>query len=218
MSYYYRKFTIPFVFFFLALPAFSAQAAQNTENAAAKLERAIFNFHQIEPGIYRSGRLHADTYPYLKQLGIKTAVNFIDHKRESLEEKEGLASFGIDTVWIPWNGFDYPKDQDVEKFLSVMRDPARRPILIHCKRGAERTGIMTACWRVAEKGWSADQAFDEMKRNRFRAFWYGHLKKYLYDFAKRYGQKAEDSNNIWEKAKTNFLYGVYRLRKLNPFN
>lgn len=214
---YYMKIPFAFAIFFLIQPMESKALDQTQSEVLPKLERAIFNFHEVEPGFYRSGQLPVEAYPYLKKLGIKTVVNFIHQKKEAAEEKEGLASFGIDTIWIPWSGFDFPKDEDVEKFLSATRDTPKRPILVHCRRGAERTGLMVACWRIAEKGWSAEQAFQEMKVNRFRWFLYGHLKKYVYDFAKRYGQKAEYSNTIWEESRTKLFYAFYRLRKLNPF-
>ncbi len=215
---YYRKFTLAFVFFFLTAQVKFILADQTHDKIIPKLERAIYNFHEIEPGVYRSGRLPQESYPYLQKLGIKTVVNFIDRKEEVEEENENLSEFGIKMISIPWNGFDYPKDKDVDKFLEIMRDPKERPILVHCKRGAERTGLMIGCWRIAQKKWRAGEAYQEMKASRFRAFWYGHLKKYLDQFANRYGQTVPNSNNILEKAKTNFLYALYRIHKLNPSN
>ena len=218
MTLHYKNFAPVLVFFFMALtlkPAFSSAA---DSELTSKLECSIFNFHEIEPGFYRSGRIPPENCPDLKAFGIKTVINFIDRKKESSEEEARLHALGIETVWIPWNGFDYPKDEYVEKFLQTVRDSYKRPILVHCKRGAERTGLMIACWRIAEKGWAADQALEEMRKLKFREFWYGHLKKYIYNFAKRYGQTANYSNNIFTRMKTNLLYAVYRVRKLNPFH
>jgi len=216
--FHYKNFARTWVLFFICFRVMALFADTSQETKIAQLERAIFNFQEIEPGIYRSGRLPRETYPYLKKAGITTIINFIDKKKEAEKEKSELAHLGIKTVSIPWNGFDYPKDQDVDTFLNVMKDPANRPVLVHCKRGAERTGLMIACWRIAEQGWKVEDAYQEMVRNRFRWFWYGHLKKYLYEFAKRHGQKPAKSTNIWGRLKTNVLYGIYRFRKLASFS
>jgi protein-tyrosine phosphatase len=214
MKTHYRK-TVPalVLVFGLQLAQVSGETDLKNTDATVKtrLAQAIFNFHEVAPGVYRSGRIPEETYPYLSSLGIKTVINFIYQKRESARENLALKELGIETVWIPWNGFDNPKDEHVKQFLDVMRDESKRPVLIHCKRGAERTGVMVACWRIAEEGWTAERAYKEMLANKFRPFRYGHLKKYVFEFAKRYGQTANYTNNIWERLKTGTLYGIYRL-------
>ena len=216
-TFHYKKSASGLVLLFMLAASKLVYAGDSQNQVSAELKRAIVNFDEIEPGFYRSGWLPAETYPYLKQAGIKTIVNFIDRKDQIREEKEALASLGIETISIPWNGFDYPKDEDVQKFLQITRDRTKRPLLVHCRRGAERTGVMVACWRIAEKDWRVEKAYQEMTDHGFQWFWYGHLKKYLYNFAKPYGHQENYSNNILTRLKTNALYGIYRVRKLFAF-
>lgn len=52
-------------------------------------------------------------------------------------------------------------------FLRLVNDPANAPVYVHCKGGRHRTGAMTAVYRISHDGWTAEQAFDEMKKYDF---------------------------------------------------
>ena len=180
-----------------------------------RLEKTAYNFRQVETDIYRSGKISKEAVPALKGLGIKTVISFDDWPSRIEKEKGFLKDSGIEFISIPWSGFDYPEDGVIEKIHAVMKNPAKRPILVHCKHGQERTGVVIATWRIAEEGWDVHRAYQEMRSCGFRPFQYGHLKNYVYDFAKRRGQSAKIEK--FEQAKTDFLYRIYQLRKLNPF-
>jgi protein tyrosine/serine phosphatase len=66
------------------------------------------------------------------------------------------------------------EDEDVLRFLRIVTDPAQQPVLVHCRRGADRTGAMVAVYRVVVEGWSKSRAIEEMKRGGygFRPVWY----------------------------------------------
>jgi protein tyrosine/serine phosphatase len=65
------------------------------------------------------------------------------------------------------------QDDDVVRFLRIATDPARQPVLVHCRRGADRTGVMLAIYRVVVEGWTKADAIDEMTRGGygFRPVW-----------------------------------------------
>jgi protein tyrosine/serine phosphatase len=46
-------------------------------------------------------------------------------------------------------------------------------VLVHCRRGADRTGVMLAIYRVVVEGWTKADAIDEMTRGGygFRPVW-----------------------------------------------
>jgi protein tyrosine/serine phosphatase len=58
----------------------------------------------------------------------------------------------------------HPEDEDVIQFLRIATDPARQPVLVHCRRGADRTGTMVAVYRIVVEGWTKADAIDEMTR------------------------------------------------------
>ena len=54
------------------------------------------------------------------------------------------------------------EDEDVVRFLRIVTDPAMQPVIVHCRRGADRTGLMVAIYRVMVEGWNRADAIDEM--------------------------------------------------------
>jgi protein tyrosine/serine phosphatase len=51
--------------------------------------------------------------------------------------------------------------QQIGEVLGIVRD-APKPLLVHCKAGADRTGLVSALYRFAGEGVSADQADREL--------------------------------------------------------
>ncbi len=58
-------------------------------------------------------------------------------------------------------------DDDVLRFLRIVTDPARTPAFVHCNYGADRTGAMSAIYRVVVQGWPKDKAIHEMTQGGF---------------------------------------------------
>ena len=61
-----------------------------------------------------------------------------------------------------------PHDDDVVRFLQIVTDESRLPAFVHCRRGADRTGMMVAIYRIAVQGWDKEQAIAEMTQGGFR--------------------------------------------------
>ena len=69
-------------------------------------------------------------------------------------------------VHIGMEAWDADEDELVE-FLKVLADPANRPVFVHCKHGADRTGTAVATYRVVCQGWTKEDAIDEMRSGGF---------------------------------------------------
>jgi protein tyrosine/serine phosphatase len=85
-------------------------------------------------------------------------------------------------VSIPWRGKEDPKPEQVAQFLKLMRENPDRKVFVHCERGAERTGVMVACYRMSSEGWTPDRALGEMEKFGFRGMRFGHLKRFVREF------------------------------------
>jgi len=46
--------------------------------------------------------------------------------------------------------------------MRELRQPQNGPFLIHCQHGADRTGLMSAMYRMVEQDWTADDALAEL--------------------------------------------------------
>jgi hypothetical protein len=72
-------------------------------------------------------------------------------------------------VGIPWRSTD-SKDDYFVKLLTVVRDNPDKKIFLHCEVGIDRTDMMIASDRMAERGWTAEEALREMQGYSFSSF------------------------------------------------
>jgi protein-tyrosine phosphatase len=141
------------------------QTKQETEPPAVRAigrrldEKGVPNFGEVTPTLYRGGLASTTGIKALKQLGMDVIVD--THANDEAEEKtvEGL---GMKYVAIPWH-CPWPHDEVFANFLKVVHESKGRKIFVHCRLGDDRTGMMVAAYRMAEEGWTADEAMTEMK-------------------------------------------------------
>lgn len=116
------------------------------------VEQLIGNFHTVVAGeLYRSAQIDATELAALqKDYGIRTVINLrgpssnIWYQSEIAESKRlGLThiDFGLSA------GRELTQKQ-VEQLIALMRD-APKPILVHCRGGADRSGIASALYLAA---------------------------------------------------------------------
>jgi protein tyrosine/serine phosphatase len=91
---------------------------------------------------------------------------------------------GMSYVQIPMTTHQPPTSKQLAQFLALVGDSAGQPVYVHCVGGKHRTGVMTAVYRMTLDGWTADQAFAEMKQFEFEKGIVSHsaLKHFVYDY------------------------------------
>jgi protein tyrosine/serine phosphatase len=86
-------------------------------------------------------------------------------------------------IRIPMTTHAAPTPEQVAQFLKLVDDPANQPVYVHCQGGRHRTGVMTAIYRIAREGWTADRAFAEMKQYKFGAdILHSEFKRFVYAY------------------------------------
>ena len=132
-------------------------------------ESPVNNLHRITPSLYRSAQLSKDDIPQLQKLGIRKVISF----RAFHSDSEILAGSGITLQRIPINTWNI-RDADMVTALKALRTLDHEgPVLIHCQHGADRTGLVSALYRVVYQGWTKEQALEELQHGGygFHAIW-----------------------------------------------
>ncbi len=144
----------------------------------------ISNFGKMDDRFYRGAQPDESDYKDLKALGIKTVIDLQDHPTNY--EKRDVEALGMRYVNIPMSDSSYPKEESINAFLKLVKDPATGVFFAHCAGGRHRTGVMGAVYRFNVNHWTYDQAYAEMQDYDFYTrFGHGDLKTYVQDYAKR---------------------------------
>lgn len=121
-----------------------------------------YNLFQMSPTLYRSALPDGGALPLLKNLKIATVINFLPD-----DDRSWLADPAIAQVQLPYRT-NHVDDSDVLKALrAIQAAEANGPVLMHCKHGSDRTGLMAAMYRVVVQGWSKEDALSEMTQGGF---------------------------------------------------
>jgi protein tyrosine/serine phosphatase len=169
----------------LAFSPATGTAAEKTRNVAtSRIDSSsinIDNFGQVNPAYYRGGQPNGQDYADLAALGIKTVIDL--QKDGSATEGPLVESAGMKFYRIPMTTHEPPTRTQLAVFLQLVNDPANQPVYVHCAGGRHRTGLMTAVYRMTRDGWTADQAFSEMKQYHFGAdFLHSEFKQFVYAY------------------------------------
>ena len=176
------------VLLLLALAGLTAPA-QLKQTAAGV---GVKNFGKINDNYYRGSQPRPEEFAQLKRLGIKTVI---DLRKDSVRgEEEWVRGAGMRYFNLPLKASTPASEKQSAYFLRLVNDPANWPVYVHCKGGRHRTGALTAVYRITHDGWTADQAYQEMKEYDFNDGLFGGpgaQKKYVYDFYERHAKRGE---------------------------
>jgi len=128
--------------------------------------KGIPNFGEVTPNLYRGAQPSRGGLEALKQLGVNLVVDL--RGIASKDEEAAAAKLGMQYVSIP-SHCPFPKDEPFAKFLRVLRENTGQKAFVHCRLGDDRTGMAVAAYRMADEGWSADEAMKEMRTFGFSA-------------------------------------------------
>ena len=144
-----------------------AGASEHVSNRTASWAQSLKldgvpNLHKVSDNLYRSAQPTAQGMKNLKQMGIETVVNL--RSFHSDRDEIGKTGLGYEHIYMKaW----HPERKEVVRFLQIVTNPKRTPVLVHCLHGADRTGTMCALYRIAVQGWTKDEAVREMTEGGF---------------------------------------------------
>ena len=156
-----------------------------------------------EGKFYRSGCMTAaGLEATIKTYGIRTVINLMEEAPDpilnphyfapaSVSESELVAKCGARFVnltvqYLPRNKLRTQRPETIERYLEILDDPNSYPVLIHCKAGLHRTGVLVALYRMEYEGWTKDEALDEVKANGFGEFAGTSANEYISQYILKY--------------------------------
>jgi uncharacterized protein (TIGR01244 family) len=137
-----------------------------TAAAFAQDPAGVPNFHKVNDKVYRGAQPNDTGFQNLAKLGVKTVVDLRQPEGgRSAAEKRVVEAAGMRYVNIPMLGMHKPNPADVNKALALLNDKEAGPVFVHCRRGADRTGMVVACYRISHDRWDNHRALEEAKSN-----------------------------------------------------
>lgn len=147
----------------------SIAEAKSTTTEAKPQQPAISNFAKVSPILFRGGQPSAKALQQLKDSGVKTIIN-LRAEGDSTKKEEALAKkIGLNYVHIPLL-FTAPPIPTVVKFLQVVNNPENQPCFVHCRQGADRTGMMVGIYNILMQKWSYKTTYADMRTHHFKPF------------------------------------------------
>jgi tyrosine-protein phosphatase SIW14 len=134
------------------------------------------HFRVVRDGVlYRSGQMSVEGLRRaIHDYGIRTVIALRDardgSKGDADRQEEAFCNKeDVQFIRLPPRGWadspdgPAPVEENVRKYLQILRDPRNHPVLVHCFAGIHRTGAYCAIYRMEFERWTNAQALTEMK-------------------------------------------------------
>ena len=166
-------------------------AISSAQKDVAPAAPPIKNFGKVNDNYFRGSQPNAAQMAALKAMGVKTVI---DLRRDYVpQERQWANEIGLKYFNIPLQSSKAASKEQTEHFLRLVNDPANAPVYVHCKGGRHRTGALTGVYRITRDGWTAQQAFEEMKKYDFEDGLFGgpsSQRKFVFEFYEQYKQQS----------------------------
>jgi tyrosine-protein phosphatase SIW14 len=171
----------------VAIAGTLAVAAQQVATARAFREEkfrlaGVSNFGRMNERLYRGAQPTSEGFANLRQLGIDTIVRLSLGEEGAAREQAEVEKLGMQFVGIPWSTQESPTPEQVGAFLDVFDVPSHTRVFVHCKAGADRTGVMIALYRIRIDNWTVKRALDEMNAFHHHPIFLPHLQAFVRAF------------------------------------
>jgi protein tyrosine phosphatase (PTP) superfamily phosphohydrolase (DUF442 family) len=130
---------------------------------ASQLE-AIYNYLPISTQLATSGQPTTNQFSAIQSAGYSIIINLAPANVENALPNEAavVASLGMDYINIPVN-FSHPRQQDFEKFVSLLQRHSHQKIWVHCAANM-RVSCFIFKYRTAILGTNQNHAQADLRK------------------------------------------------------
>lgn len=160
------------------------------------------NQHRLSDKAWRSAQPAPHDIRRLAQRGLRTIINLRGERLcgSYWLEREACRRHGITLVNFVLRSRAAPGRQELKAARELLHS-VEYPLLLHCKSGADRVGLMSVLYRFEKEGVPIDQATRELSLR------YGHIRQAQtgildYFFERYLAYAAKDPVDFWEWVET----------------
>jgi protein tyrosine phosphatase (PTP) superfamily phosphohydrolase (DUF442 family) len=111
------------------------------------------NLYQVAPGVWRGNHPTTRRWHQLRAMGIRTVLNLRAESRMPvyLSEQRICTALGLNLITVHLSAREAPPRDRLLTLLDMFRS-IEHPFFMHCKSGADRTGLAAAIYLLAIVG------------------------------------------------------------------
>jgi tyrosine-protein phosphatase SIW14 len=140
----------------LALPVLAGSSPEGSSPEGIK------NFYQVDQNVYRGAQPTKNGFKYLAKIGVKTVIDLREADDRGNSERTIVMAAGMKYVNVPMTGLTAPTEAQISTILGILEGD-NGAVFVHCKRGADRTGVVIASYRIDHDGWDNAHALSEAR-------------------------------------------------------
>ncbi len=118
--------------------------------------RDVKNWFKLNEHVYRSAQPDSEGMEQIYNFGIRHVLNL----RRYFSDEDEAKGLGLTLYRVKMN-VSQIKDNEIIRALRIIKS-VDDPILIHCMLGSDRTGVVSAMYRIVFQNWSKEEAIDEL--------------------------------------------------------
>jgi protein tyrosine phosphatase (PTP) superfamily phosphohydrolase (DUF442 family) len=164
-------------------------AGDPLDESSAAVAATLPLFHRLSESYVRGAQPARGGVGVLTRLGVRAIVDLRSPYDHTEETREAAELAGISYYWLPTSVWDPPTDDEANRFIDLVSDKSKGPFFVFCADGLNRTGEMSALYRVAVDKWSVEQALKEVDELGFNPYYYA-LRNYVWTYARKFRPEA----------------------------
>jgi tyrosine-protein phosphatase SIW14 len=162
------------------------------EQAEAR-DKELPNFHEVNAQLFRGGQPRPGGLQKLAARGVKTVINLRGDDGLAADEEREAKSLGMKYVNLPLSLGGRPSREQIARALALIEAAENQPVFVHCRKGADRTGVLIAAYRITHDHWTAAEA--QREADKYGMGWWQRGKKdFISDYFRDRGGASPDAN------------------------